>query len=180
MNGRTSFVFVVIVLVVGCTTTREEARQEAAGLRLRAEERVACQEDCEQEWSRAEEWVKKHSGYAFPSEVLVTPERIEALRGARECDLGKPRLFRSVTCGTRPALASEPLGIGSGPMSDSDLRYASPRVNFLVLRETATDRSSQILLVQICGWQRCGAPGHLRKRADSFRSFVETGELVSP
>ncbi len=128
MNGRTSFAFVAVVLVVGCATTREEA----AGLRLRAEERVACQEDCEQGWSRAEEWVKKHSGYAFPSEVLVTPERIEAMSGFMECDFGRPRLFRSVTCGTGAALASEPLGIDSGPMSDS------------------------------------------------FRSFVETGELVSP
>jgi len=37
MNRRTFFALVAIVLVVGCATTREETRQEAAGLRLRAD-----------------------------------------------------------------------------------------------------------------------------------------------
>ena len=157
---------------VGCATVRETARsgREVQG----GEEEVVCSGACEEEWRRAEEWVKKHSGYAFPAGVIVTPDRIEAGRLPSE---------RS-----RAPLASEPLGLGDrDPNSMLPKRLPSEggrNWTFLVLRRAEGDGSSRIRLVQHC-WSRggpgaCDAPGIRRNRQDRFRRFVRTGELPPP
>ena len=153
----------------------------------RTEEEVVCSGACEEEWRRAEEWVKKHSGYAFPAEVTVSPDRIEAARVALHDCVSVP-LSRSqflARC-NRPPLASEPLGFGDTHDPDSRIgkRFADggPHWTFLVLRQTQERDRSSIRLVQTChsrrGPQGCGASGMRRHRQDRFRRFVRTGELL--
>ena len=71
--------------MAGCATVPETALPvpEVEG----DEEEVVCSGACEEEWGRAEEWIKKYSGYPFPAEVTVTPDRIEAARlPMRDCE----------------------------------------------------------------------------------------------
>jgi len=93
----------------GCATVPETASTlpEVEG----TEEEVVCSGACEEEWGRAEEWVKKHSGYPFPAEVTVKPNRIEASRiPIHNCE-SVPQTRRGSLCPELP-LASEPLGLG--------------------------------------------------------------------
>ena len=150
-----------------------------------AEEEVVCSGACEAEWRRAEEWVKKHSGYPFPTEVNVTPDRIEALRlPIRDCE-SVPQTRRGSLCPELP-LASEPLGFGNpferSARSRTPRRFAEggPHWTFLVVRTAEDGGRSQIGLVQLCHAERgrgaCVAPGIREHRQDRFRRFVRTGE----
>ena len=67
---------VAVAALSGCATSPEMrwTAPEVEG----AEEEVVCSRACEEEWRRAEECVKKYSGYPFPAEVTVTPDRIAA------------------------------------------------------------------------------------------------------
>ena len=67
---------VVIAALSGCATSPEMrwTAPEVEGV----EEEVVCSGACEEEWRRAEDCVKKYSGYPFPAEVTVTPDRIAA------------------------------------------------------------------------------------------------------
>lgn len=82
MLDRKQIVMVITAFAIagaaGCATVPETAWTvpEVEG----AEEEVVCSGACEEEWRRAEEWVKKYSGYPFPAEVTVTPDRIAAAR----------------------------------------------------------------------------------------------------
>ena len=169
----------------GCATVPETrwAVPEVEGM----EEAVACSGACEEEWRRAEEWVKKHSGYAFPAEVTVTPDRIEASRlPIRDCE-SIPQTRRGSLCPEMP-LASEPLGFGDP--SEPSARSRTPRRfleggphwTFVVLRKAEDGGRSQIRLVQLCHAERgrgaCEAPGIREHRQDRFRRFVRTGELL--
>lgn len=149
------------------------------------EEAVACSGACEAEWRRAEEWVKKYSGYPFPAEVTVTPDRIEALRlPIRDCE-SVPQTRRGSLCPELP-LASEPLGFGNpferSARSRTPQRFAEggPHWTFLVLRTAEEGGRSQIRLGQLCHSERasgaCAAPDIRRHRQDAFRRFVRTGE----
>lgn len=174
-----------IVGAVGCATVPETrwAVPDVEG----TEEEVVCSGACEAEWRRAEEWVKKHSGYPFPAEVTATPDRIEAPRVALHDCVSVP-LSRSqflARC-NRPPLASEPLGFGDthDPYSRIGKTFADggPHWTFLVLRQTQERDLSSIRLVQTChsrrGSRACGGTGIRRHRQDRFRRFVRTGELL--
>lgn len=151
-----------------------------------AEEEVVCSGACEEEWGRAEEWVKKYSGYPFPAEVTVKPDRIEASRiPIRNCE-SVPQTRRQSLCPDLP-LASEPLGIEiddpPGSMLGKTFADGGPHWTFLVVRQTPKSGWSSIRLIQACharrGSRACGAPGILRHRQDRFRRFVRTGEHLS-
>lgn len=170
----------------GCATVPETgwAVPEVKG----TEEEVVCSGACDAEWRRAGEWVKKHSGYGFPAEVVVTPDRITASRVPLDNCVSVPQSRRHflAPC-SRPPLASEPLGFG-----DNDDRYSmigktfadgGPHWTFLVLRQAMESGSSRIHLIQSCRSQGarpvCRVPGIREHRQDRFRRFVRTGELVS-
>ena len=174
--------------LAGCATTPDMGWNvpEVEG----TEEEVVCSGGCEEEWRRAEEWVKKYSGYPFPAEIAVRPDRIAATRvPLHDCvSVPQTRSQFLARC-TRPPLASEPLGIGDddepGSMIGKTFADGGPHWTFLVLRE-ARERErgrSHIRLVQRC-WARrgplvCGMPGIRRHRQDAFRRFVRTGEHPS-
>lgn len=169
----------------GCATVPETASTlpEVEG----AEDEVVCSGACEAEWRRAEEWVKKHSGYAFPAEVTVTPDRIAAVRVPLEDCVSVPLARRQflARC-SRPPLASEPLGVGiddpPGSMLGKTFADGGPHWTFLVVRQTQESGRSWIRLVQTChsrrGSRACGASGVRRHRQDRFRRFVRTGEVL--
>lgn len=171
----------------GCATVPETAWTvpEVKG----TEEEVICSGACEEEWRRAEEWVKKHSGYPFPAEVTLTPDRIAVARVPLENCVSVPLARRQflARC-SRPPLASEPLGVGiddpPGSMLGKTFADGGPHWTFLVVRQTAATGWSSIRLVQTChsrrGSRACGAPGIRRHRQDRFRRFVRTGELLPP
>ena len=124
--------------LAGCATVPETAwtALEVEGV----EQEVICSGACDEEWRRAKEWIKKYSGYAFPAEVVVKPDRIEAFRVPfRDC-VSVPQARRQflARC-TRPPLASEPLGFGDtdDPFSRIGKAFADggPHWTFLVLRE---------------------------------------------
>ncbi len=167
----------------GCATVPETqwAVPEVEG----AEEEVVCSGACEEEWRRAEEWVKKYSGYPFPAEVTVMPDRIEALRlPFRDCE-SVPQTRRGPLCPELP-LASEPLGFGNpferSARSRTPQRFApgGPHWTFLVVRTAEEGGRSQIRLEQLCHSERasgaCAAPDIRGHRQDAFRRFVRTGE----
>ena len=123
--------------MAGCATVPETALPvpEVEG----DEEEVVCSGACEEEWGRAEEWIKKYSGYPFPAEVTVTPDRIEAARlPMRDCE-SVPQTRRSSLCPDLPR-ASEPLGFGEpferSASSSIPMTYADggPHWTFLVVR----------------------------------------------
>ena len=173
---------VTIAGLAGCATIPEMGRNalEVAGV----EEAVVCSGACEEEWRRAEEWVKKYSGYAFPAEVAVTRDRIAASRvPLHDCvSVPQTRSQFLARC-SRPPLASEPLGLGDDDpmgMIGKWLADGGPHWTFLVLREAKESGGSQIRLVQRCWSERgpraCRALGIHRSRQDAFRRFVRTGE----
>lgn len=150
-----------------------------------AEEEVVCSGACEEEWRRAEEWIKKYSGYPFPAEVTVKPDRIEATRLPLAICESVPQTRRESGCPALP-LASEPLGVGIADPPDGvsirrTLADGGPYWTFLVLRQVREDGSARIRLAQNCrsrsGPKACDSPGLRRSRQDSFRRFVRTGEL---
>lgn len=153
-----------------------------------AEEEVVYSGACEEEWRRAEEWVKKYSGYVFPADVTVTPDRIAAVRVPLEDCVSVPLARRQflARC-SRPPLASEPLGVGiddpPGSMLGKTFADGGPHWTFLVVRQTPASGWSSIRLVQTCHSRRgsrvCGAPGIRRHRQDRFRRFLRTGEHLS-
>ena len=171
--------------LAGCATVPEMSRN---GLVVEGvEEEVVCRGACEEEWRRAEDWVKKYSGYPFPAEVAVTPDRIVAARiPLQDCvSVPQTRSQFLARC-SRPPLASEPLGLGDydpASMIGKTFVDGGPHWTFLVLREAKEGGWSQIRLVQRC-WSRrgpsaCGSPGIRRSRQDAFRRFVRTGEHLS-
>ena len=171
--------------IAGCATTPEVERNPV--LVEGTEEEVVCAGACEEEWRRAEEWVKKYSGYPFPAEVTVTPDRITAARlPYLDCD-SVPQTRRPSGCPDLP-LASEPLGIGLGekePGSRIGQQFANrgPHWTFSVRREAQESGSSRIRLIQSCRRDQgvtCRAPGIAATRQDDFRRFVRTGERSSP
>lgn len=171
--------------IAGCATTPEVDRNPV--LVEGTEEEVVCSGACEEEWRRAEEWVKKYSGYPFPAEVTVTPDRITAARlPYLDCE-SVPQTRRPSGCPDLP-LASEPLGIGLGenePGSRIPRMFAEPgpQWTFLVRRDVQEDGSSRIRLLQYCRRDHgvtCAAPGIAETRQDDFRRFVRTGERSSP
>ncbi len=172
---------VTIAELAGCATIPEMGRNalEVAGV----EEAVVCSGACEEEWRRAEEWVKKYSGYAFPAEVTVTRDRIEASRVPIHNCASLSRTRRRSLCPELP-LASEPLGFGDndppGSMLGKTVADGGPHWTFFVLRKVQEGGQSQIRLVQRCwptrGSSTCDAPGIPRHRQDAFRRFVRTGE----
>lgn len=170
----------------GCATVPETAWTvpEVDG----AEEEVVCSGACEEEWRRAEEWVKKYSGYPFPAEVTVKPDRIEASRiPIRNCE-SVPQTRRQSLCPDLP-LASEPLGFGDPVGFNGAVRvgqiYAEggPHWTFLVLRQAIESDSFRIRLTQRCrsrsGPKVCDSPTLRANRQDRFRRFVRTGEHLS-
>ena len=171
--------------LAGCATSPETlwTTPEVEGV----EAEVVCSGVCAEEWRRAEEWVKKYSGYPFPAEVAVTPDRIAASRvPLHDCvSIPQTRSQFLARC-SRPPLASEPLGFGdddSMGMIGKWLADGGPHWTFLVLREAKESGGSQIRLVQRCWSERgpraCRAPGIHRSRQDAFRRFVRTGEHLS-
>lgn len=160
----------------GCATT-PEAGWDAFAVEG-VEEPIFCSGGCEEEWRRAEEWAKKYSGYAFPSEVVVTEDRIEALRsGALECDFfDRTRRHRpGVGCVEFP-LASEPLGPINpppDPLARGSRAAADSHPTFLILREELGDGRSRVRLAQLRA--RSESEGRAASRQDSFRRFVRTG-----
>lgn len=176
----------VIVGAAGCATVPETVSPvpEVEG----TEEEVVCSGTCEEEWRRAEEWVKKHSGYPFPAEVTVTPDRIEASRiPIHDCE-SVPQTRRGSLCPDLP-LASEPLGFGDPVGFNGAVRigqvYANggPHWTFLVLRQAKEGGSFRLRLVQRChargGSRTCDVPTLRGNRQDRFRRFVRTGEHLS-
>lgn len=166
----------------GCATVPETASTlpEVEG----AEEEVVCSGTCEEEWGRAEGWIKKHSGYPFPAEVKVKPDRIEASRiPIHNCRIVSQR-FRQSLCPELP-LANEPLGFGDPVRLTGGDRLADggPHWTSLVLRQAMESGSFRIRLAQHCrsrgGPNACDSPGLRRNRQDSFRRFVRTGEHLS-
>lgn len=169
----------------GCATVPETASTlpEVEG----TEEEVVCSGACEEEWGRAEEWVKKHSGYPFPAEVTVKPNRIEASRIPIHTCESVPQTRRGSLCPELP-LASEPLGLGDPVGFNGAVRigqlYADggPHWTFLVLRQAMGSGSFRIRLAQHCrsrsGPKACDSPGLRTNRQDRFRRFVRTGELL--
>ena len=176
---------VTIAGLAGCATVPETAwtALEVEGV----EQEVICSGACDEEWRRAKEWIKKYSGYAFPAEVVVKPDRIEAFRVPfRDC-VSVPQARRQflARC-TRPPLASEPLGFGDtdDPFSRIGKAFADggPHWTFLVLRDAEEGGWSRIRLGQHCWAERsswCRVPGIRRHRQDRFRRFVRTGEHLS-
>jgi hypothetical protein len=171
----------------GCATVPETAWNvlEVEGM----EAEVVCSGACEEEWRRAEEWVKKYSGYAFPAEVVVTPDRIEAMRLPLDnCEsIPRPRRWSLADCPRLP-LASEPLGLGiddppAAVRIGKTLADGGPYWTFLVFREPIASDSFRVRLVQSCrsrsGPRACDLPGIRRNRQDRFRRFVGTGEHLS-
>ncbi len=158
-------------VLTGCVTAREFVVESD-------EPPVACVGECALEWARAETWIRRHSGYQYPDDVVVTRDRIEALRGESDYYCRDGGLLRRSAGCAGPSLASEPLGVGDGqPGADMNvpLGDASPQPTFVVVRA-----ESGIRLVQRCrraGVQNCGGAGMLRFRQDSFRRFVRTGRL---
>ena len=176
---------VAVAALSGCATSPEMrwTAPEVEG----AEEEVVCSRACEEEWRRAEECVKKYSGYPFPAEVTVTPDRIAAARiPLQDCvSVPQTRSQFLARC-SRPPLASEPLGLGDddpASMIGKTFVDGGPHWTFLVLREAKEGGWSQIRLVQCCwswrGPNACGSPGIRRSRQDAFRRFVRTGEHLS-
>lgn len=178
-------VAVAVGSLAGCATVPETGwtRLEVEG----TEEEVVCSGACGDEWQRAEEWIKKHSGYAFPAEVVVTSDRITAGRiPLADCVSVPQRRREFLAPCSRVPLASEPLGVGvddpSG-MIGKTFADGGPHWTFLVLRNAREGGTSEIRLVQLF-WSRrgpsaCEAPGIRRHRQDRFRRFVRTGELLS-
>jgi len=169
----------------GCATVPETASTlpEVEG----AEDEVVCSGACEAEWRRAEEWVKKHSGYPFPAEVTVKPDRIEASRiPIHNCE-SVPQTRRGSLCPELP-LASEPLGFGDPVGFNGTVRigqvYADggPHWPFLVLRQAMESGSFRLRPSQPCrsrlGPKASDSPGLRTNRQDRFRRFVRTGELL--
>ena len=180
--GRPRLAGIAVLVAIGlgaCATTSGGTWDafEVEG----AEEPVLCSGGCEEEWRRAEEWAKKHSGYAFPAEILVTEERIEALRsGMLECGFfdRSRRNRRGIGCVGFP-LASEPLGSMDPtpePVASGNRAAINSHPTFLILREELGDGRAGIRLVQRV---RAGGEARAVSRQDSFRRFVRTGE-VSP
>ena len=176
---------VAIVVAAGCATVPESAWTvpDMEG----AEEEVVCSGPCEEEWRRAEEWIKKHSGYLFPAEVTVKPDRIEASRiPIHNCE-SVPQTRRPSLCPELP-LASEPLGFGdpvgfSGAVRIGQLvADGGPHWTFLVLRQAIEDELFRLRLVQTChargGSKACDVPTLREDRQDRFRRFVRTGEYL--
>ncbi len=161
----------------GCATIPEAGR-DAFAVKGVAEP-IFCSGGCEEEWRRAEEWAKKHSGYAFPAEIVVTPDRIEALRsGALQCNFfDRTRRHRpGVGCVEFP-LASEPLGPMDPPpepVAAGNRAAANSHPTFLILREELGDGRSRVRLVEV----RDVGDGRAVSRQDSFRRFVRTGEVL--
>lgn len=171
--------------LAGCATVPETAWNvvEVEGV----EEEVVCSGACEEEWGRAEEWVKKYSGYAFPAEIVVTPDRIEASRiPIHNCE-SPARTNHQSLCPELP-LASEPLGLGdplgfTGAVNIGQLfADGGPHWSFLVLRQAMESGSFRFRLVQRChargGPRACDVPTLRGNRQDRFRRFVRTGELL--
>lgn len=169
----------------GCATVPETqwAVPEVEG----AEEEVVCSGACEEEWRRAEEWVKKYSGYPFPAEVTVMPDRIEASRiPIHNCE-SVPQTRRRSLCPALP-LASEPLGFGDPVGFDGAVRIGQlvadggPHWTYLVLRQEIEGGSFRLRLVQTChargGSRTCDVPTLREDRQDRFRRFVRSGELL--
>ena len=166
----------------GCATVPETAWNvpEVEGV----EEEVVCSGACEEEWRRAEEWVKKHSGYAFPADVTVTPDRIEATRLPLDNCESVPPARREYGCPDLP-LASEPLGVGIDDPSaavgiGNAVASGGPYWTFRVLRQAMENGSFRLRLVQDClsrSGRVCDSPDLRRSRQDRFRRFVRTGEL---
>lgn len=172
--------------LAGCATVPETGRAmpEVEG----AEEEVVCSGACEDEWRRAEEWVKKYSGYPFPAEVTVKPDRIEAARiPIHNCE-SVPQTRRRSLCPELP-LASEPLGFGDPVGFNGTVRIGQlfanggPHWTFLVLRQAMESGSFRLRLVQSChargGSRGCDSPTLRANRQDRFRRFVRTGERLS-
>lgn len=165
--------------LLGCATTPETGWAPVEADQV--EEPALCLEPCEAEWRRAEEWVKKYSGYPFPSEVIVMDDRIEALRsGALGCNFfDRTRRHRpGVGCVEFPP-ASEPLGPIDPPQEVAPIgnrAAVNSHATFLVLREHAGDGRSRVRLVQVFAGRD---DARASTRQDSFRRFVRTGE-VSP
>lgn len=170
----------------GCATVPEMrwAVPEVEG----AEEEVICSGACEEEWRRAEEWVKKYSGYPFPAEVNVKPDRIEASRiPVHNCE-NISHTYRQSLCPELP-LASEPLGFGDpvgfrgGVGIGQVFANGGPHWTFLVLRQAVEGGAFRLRLVQRChsrgGPRACDSPTLRGDRQDRFRRFVRTGEHLS-
>lgn len=175
---------VAIAGLAGCATVPEMGRDGfiAEG----AEEEVLCSGACEEEWRRAEQWVKKYSGYAFPAEVSVTTDRISAVRVPFSSCVSVPQTQHQflAPC-SRPPLASEPIGFGENERTGTVgvgtfVADGGPHWTFLVVREAQEAGVSRIRLAQRC-WSRSsracsvvlGLGGY---RQDAFRRFVRTGE----
>ena len=178
---------VAIAVAAGCATVPETAWNvpDLEG----TEEEVVCSGACEAEWGRAEEWVKKHSGYPFPAEVTVKSDRIEASRiPIHNCE-EISRTYRQSLCPELP-LASEPLGFGDPVGFNGAVRIGQlfadggPHWTFLVLRQATESGSFRFRLVQRChargGSKACDVPTLRENRQDRFRRFVRTGELLPP
>lgn len=190
MLDRKQIVIVITAFAIagaaGCATV-PEARwpgPEVEG----TEDEVVCSGACEDEWRRAEAWIKKHSGYPFPAEVTVKPDRIEASRiPIHDCE-SVPQTRRQSLCPDLP-LASEPLGFGDPVGFNGTVRigqvYADggPHWTFLVLRQEMESGSFRIRLAQRChargGFSACDVPTLRENRQDRFRRFVRTGEHLS-
>ena len=170
----------------GCATVPETAWNvpEVEGL----EDEVVCSGTCAEEWERAKEWVKKHSGYPYPADVTAKPDRIEASRvPIHNCE-SVSQTRRKSLCPELP-LASEPLGFGDPVGFDGAVRIGQifadggPHWTFLVLRQAMESGSSRVRLVQRChargGSRACDVPTLRENRQDRFRRFVRTGEHLS-
>lgn len=180
------FAMFAIAGAAGCATVPETAWSvpEVEG----TEEEVTCSGACEEEWGRAEEWIKKYSGYAFPAEVTVTRDQITAARLPFLDCVSVPQSRRQFLAGcSRPPLASEPLGIGFGEQEPGSrvgkmFGDAGPHWQFLVRRHAMESGSFRIVLAQRClsesGPKACDLPELRRSRQDRFRRFVRTGELL--
>lgn len=149
------------------------------------EQEVVCSGTCEEEWRRAEEWIKKHSGYPFPAEVTVKPDRIEASRiPIHNCESAS-RTYRQSLCPELP-LASEPLGFGDPLGFDGAVRIGQvvadggPHWTYVVFRQAMEGGSFRLRLAQTChargGSRACDLPTLRADRQDRFRRFVRTGE----
>lgn len=142
------------------------------------EELLFCSGACEEEWRRAEEWAKNYSGYPLPGEIVVTRDRIEALRsGVPGCGfLDRTRRHRpGVGCVEFPS-ASEPLGPSDPPPEPLALGSragADSHATFLIVREDAGDGRKRLRLIAV----RADENGRFSSRQDSFHRLVRTGEL---
>lgn len=168
----------------GCATV-PEARWPGPEVKG-TEEEIVCLGACEEEWRRAEEWIKKYSGYPFPAEVVVTQDRIDATRLPLDNCESVPPARREYGCPDLP-LASEPLGAGIDDPSaavgiGNAVASGGPYWTFLVQREAMENGSFRLRLVQDCrsrSGRVCDLPDLRRSRQDRFRRFVRTGEHLS-